>query len=279
LADEVGVTLSSLFNVARFIARNPSRAPVLANKVLKRIRGESDAGSQENDLWLAEHSTFADAIAKRLSPELWSEALDFDREQRRHAQGVLAKISHDLGGGGDHKFLYWLTRYLKPKVVVETGVAAGWSSRAFLVALRENGGGRLYSSDLPYFRLPNPDRFAGILVEAELRDGWTLYLEGDEANLPRILAQVGQVDLFHYDSDKMRSGREFAISAIREKLSPGGVIVMDDIFNDDWFKDYVTTNQQSFAVVEGRYGVIGSLTRPVADGAARGRATSRQTSR
>lgn len=273
------MTLSSLINVARFIARNPSRAPVLANKVLKRIRGESDAGSRENDLWLAEHSTSADAIANRLAPELWSEALDFDSEQRQHAQSVLAKIAHDLGGGGDHKFLFWLTRYLKPKVVVETGVAAGWSSRAFLIALWKNGRGRLYSSDLPYFRLPNPDRFVGVLVETELRKDWTLYLEGDEANLPRILGQVEHVDLFHYDSDKMRSGREFAISAIREKLSPDGVIVMDDIFNDDWFRDYVTANQLPFAVVEGRYGIIGSLARVDAGAEERRRTTSRQTSR
>lgn len=70
-----------------------------------------------------------------------------------------------------------------------------------------------------------------------------------------------QVDIFHYDSDKMRSGREFAISLVQEKLGPDGIMVMDDIQNDDWFKDYVTERRLPFAVIEGRYGIIGSLDR------------------
>jgi hypothetical protein len=57
----------------------------------------------------------------------------------------------------------------------------------------------------------------------------------------------------------MRSGREFAVSLVRQKLTPNGIIVMDDIHNDDWFKDYVTANDLPFAVVAGRYGIIGTL--------------------
>lgn len=258
-----------MINVLRFIARKPSRAPVLADKIAKRLRGETDAGSVENDTWLAEHSTSAEAVALRLAPQLWEEATRFDADLREHARSVLGKIRYDLGGGGDHRFLYWLTRYLEPQVIVETGVAAGWSSRAFLTALEKNGSGRLYSSDLPYFRLPDPDRFVGVLVESDLRENWTLLLEGDQANLPRILDQVPRVDIFHYDSDKMASGREFAVALVRDKLARGGVMVMDDIFNDDWFRNYVTVNRLPFTVIERRYGIIGSLERA---------ATSRQTS-
>lgn len=248
-------------NVLRFAAANPSRVPVLVRKVLKRLRGENDGGSAANDAWLRENSTTSQALAQRFDAALWEEAGEFDADNRAHAQRILDPIPHDLGGGGDHRFLYWLTRYLRPQVIVETGVAAGWSSRAFLAALRKNGAGKLYSSDLPYFRLPNPERFVGILVEAELRADWSLHVEGDEVNLPRILAQVPQVDIFHYDSDKMRSGREFAMSLISRKLSPRGIIVMDDIHNDDWFRNYATSAGLPFAVVAGRYGIIGSLDR------------------
>ena len=104
------------------------------------------------------------------------------------------------------------------------------------------------------FRLPEPERFVGVLVEPELRGDWTLKMEGDETNLPAILAEVPQVDIFHYDSDKMRSGREFAISLVQDKLGPDGIIVMDDIHNDDWFKYHVTERGLPFAVVEGRPG-------------------------
>jgi predicted O-methyltransferase YrrM len=249
-------------NVLRFLLSKPSRMPVLAHKALKRLRGENDRGSAENDAWLAEHSITAEELAVRFDRKLWEETAPFDTEFRAHAKRILDKIPHDLGGGGDHRFLYWLTRYMKPRVVLETGVAAGWSSRAFLLALKENGGGALYSSDLPYFRLPNPERFVGVLVEPELRRDWTLLLEGDEVNLPRLLATVPEVDVLHYDSDKMRSGRKFAVGMVREKLSPNGIIVMDDIQNDDWFKTYVTSSGLPFSIIEGRYGIIGSLDRP-----------------
>jgi predicted O-methyltransferase YrrM len=253
---------TNVLNVLRFAARNPSRIPVLVHKVLKRLRGENDKGSPENDAWLDAHSTTAEQIAKSLDAKLWAEACAIEAEFQDHARSVLGKIPHDLGGGGDYKFLYWLTRYRRPKVVVETGVAAGWSSRALLLALKKNRKGRLYSSDLPYFRLPNPERFVGVLVEDDLRKNWALHIEGDEVNLPRILADVPHVDIFHYDSDKMASGREYAISLVRSKLAPDGIILVDDIRNDEWFKCYVTANKTPFSVVSGRYGIIGSVKRP-----------------
>src|SRR5215203_1891780 len=174
LSPPSGEQRTNWVNVFRFVLTRPSCLPVLAHKVAKRLRGENDRGSPENDAWLREHSTSAAGLAARYDAALWEEAGAFDVAFRAHAKRVLKDIPHDLGGGGDHRFLYWLVRYLRPQVVLETGVAAGWSSRAFLLALRENGSGRLYSSDLPYFRLRDPERFIGILVEPELRDDWTL---------------------------------------------------------------------------------------------------------
>jgi hypothetical protein len=143
--------------------------------------------------------------------------------------------------------------------VIETGVAAGWSSRAFLAGIAKNGTGTLYSSDLPYFRLPRPERFIGILVEEELRRNWVLEIDSDEVNLPRILDQVDEVNLFHYDSDKMASGRDFAVKLVRKKLATTGFIIMDDIWNDDWFRNYVTAEGLPHCVIDGRYGFIGEL--------------------
>lgn len=246
-------------NVAKFVMSRPSRLPVLARKVLKRLRGETTQGSPENDAWLAANSVSAEDIARPLDAKLWEEAEAFGAELEKHARKVFAGIDHDLGGGGDYRFLYWLTRYRRPSVVVETGVAAGWSSQAFLSALKMNRKGRLYSSDLPMFRLPDPERFVGILVEPDLREDWSLELDGDEVNLPRILAKVGTIDIVHYDSDKMASGRDFAIGLLKPRLSPGGIIIMDDIFNDDWFRNYVTCAGAPFHVVDRQYGIIGDL--------------------
>lgn len=252
---------TNLLNVARFVLSRPSRFPALVHKVVKRLRGESDQRSAENDSWLAQNSVSAEDLAKPIDSRLWEEAVAFDAEQQAHARAVLDTIPYDLGGGGDHRFLYWLTRYRQPEVVVETGVAAGWSSRAFLTALQKNGHGRLYSSDLPYFRLPNPERFVGVLVEKELRGDWVPELDGDQANLPRIVAKVDRIDIVHYDSDKRSSGRDFAIKLLKTKLAPDGLILMDDIFDDSWFRNYVTSTGKPFHVVDGKYGIIGDLER------------------
>jgi hypothetical protein len=103
-------------------------------------------------------------------------------------------------------------------------------------------------SDFPYFRLPNPESSIGRVVTDELKDNWQLHIEGDEVNLPRILAQVPRVDPFHYDSDKSYSGRSFAVNLIREKLAADGLIVMDDVTDNAWFVDAAEQHGRACAV-------------------------------
>lgn len=126
-------------------------------------------------------------------------------------------------GGGDYELLYFLVRHLRPKVVVETGVSAGWLSQAFATALERNGGaGHLCRSDFSCFRATNPEHYIGILVDPGLKHRWSLSIDGDEAAIPRIVRTVRSIGLFHYDSDKNLSDREFAV---RQVLP----LVMDDI--------------------------------------------------
>ena len=196
--------------------------------------------------------------------DLWQEATAFGAAFRARAEPILESLPFDLGGGAAYEFLYWLTRLRQPEVVVETGVAAGWTSQAFLAALDRNGHGTLHSSDFPYFRLPDAESYVGCLVDDKLKERWSLYLEGDVNNLPQILSRVSRVDLFHYDSDKTYSGRAFAVGLIREKLAHGGLVVMDDLHNNAWFYDTVERGEESFSVLGegGRFGIIGELTPP-----------------
>ncbi len=170
-----------------------------------------------------------------------------------------------MGGGGIYPFLYFITLFTKPDCIVETGVGAGFSSYAFLAAIKVNGRGKLYSSDFPYFRLPDPESYIGIVVEESLKDNWELYIDGDEANLPRILNSIKEVDIFHYDSDRTYSGRKMAMSLIERSLSEDGIILMDDIQDNSFFRDYVEEkNAQSWYIFKfkGKYvGMIGKLTR------------------
>jgi predicted O-methyltransferase YrrM len=148
--------------------------------------------------------------------------------------------------------------------VVETGVAAGFSSKAILSAMAENASGELYSSDFPYCRLEEPEKYIGILVDSDLKDRWNLHIKGDRANLPTIASrlQPGSVDILHYDSDKSYSGREFALETLQPYLSTGAICIFDDIQNNWHFRDIVAQRPRDWRVFEfgSKYlGVIGQV--------------------
>ena len=130
-------------------------------------------------------------------------------------------------------------------------------------ALQQNGHGELYSSDFPYFRLPNPEQYIGVIVPENLRDHWSLLIEGDLHNLPRIVSQVRSVDLFHYDSDKSYSGRRFAFEKIMPLMSQDGIVLMDDIQDNSFFYDFIQdTKPEHWCIYEfeGKYvGLIGRV--------------------
>lgn len=215
--------------------------------------------------WLKLNCIDLNEFALNLDSDLWNESERASELLEKHATRILANIDYDLGGGGAYPFLYFITRYMEPNLIVETGVAAGFSSYSFLSAIKANGRGKLYSSDFPYFRIPQPEKYIGILVEETLKDNWEIFIEGDEMNLPKIINSVKEIDIFHYDSDKSYSGRKFAISSIVNSLSSRGVILMDDIQDNSFFRDYIEdTSPESWHIFEfqNKYiGMIGKLTK------------------
>lgn len=209
-------------------------------KVCKRIIDKQGAlNAQENKRWIEQQSVSFETIANAIDPHLWKESVAVSDDIEKRAADILSHIPYDLGGGGVYPFLYFATRILKPSIIVETGVTAGFSSYAFLRAIQRNGIGKLYSSDFPLFRLPNPENYIGVVVDDALKKHWNLHIEGDEMNLPRILNEIETIDIFHFDSDKSYSGRKFALDIISKKMHPKSVIFMDDIQDNAFFYDYV----------------------------------------
>ena len=103
---------------------------------------------------------------------------------------------------------------------METGVAAGWTSLAILRALK-NGEGYLYSSDFPYFRLKNPEKYVGCLARDETnKENWFLDIRGDDIALPEISRKLNNncIDLFHYDSDKSYSEKNSAMKFLNKNF-------------------------------------------------------------
>lgn len=125
-----------------------------------------------------------------------------------------------------------------------------------LTAMKRNGTGHLWSSDFPYFRQAGAADEIGLLVAPDLRERWTLLIDGDEENLPKIMREVARVDMFHFDSDKTYKGRNFALTSIKSKLAEKAVVIFDDIQDNSHFKDIAGQDAMIFEE-KGKY--LGAL--------------------
>jgi predicted O-methyltransferase YrrM len=163
-----------------------------------------------------------------------------------------------LGGAGSIKVLYSMVRDTKPKHVIETGVAYGWSSLAILLGNADNAGARLWSVDMPYPKLGN-ESFVGCVVEDSLKSNWTLIRKPDVQGLAVALKQAKTIELCHYDSDKSYQGRMWASPILWEHLREKGYFIADDINDNIAFKEFCESVERKPIVFEsgGKYvGII-----------------------
>ncbi|HSD25583.1 MAG TPA: class I SAM-dependent methyltransferase [Solirubrobacterales bacterium] len=139
-----------------------------------------------------------------------------------------------FGGWGDGepglvRAVWCITRHLRPAKVVETGVARGITSRFILEALAQNGAGHLWSVDLPPPRDRNLHAQIGSAVPEGLRDRWTYVRGSSRRRLGKLLAQLGEIDLFIHDSRHSERNLLFELHHAWGAMKPGGVLVADDV--------------------------------------------------
>ena len=126
---------------------------------------------------------------------------------------------------------YILIRIFKPDTVVETGVGAGVSSWTILHALEENRAGRLISIDLP---TPNTQLLpeVGYLVPPELRHRWDLRTGSSQRLLPKVLVELGAIDIFQHDSRHSYTNQLREYQCAWPFIKSGGMLISDDLSND-----------------------------------------------
>lgn len=205
--------------------------------------------------WCREHAEDFSVWADSRDPELLKETKLFLLGVCEDWEKIRLTLPSGIGGGGFYALLYFITRLRKPSTVFETGVAAGFSSRAFLEAISKNGQGRLFSSDFPYLRIKESVKYIGVMVPENLKKYWKLYLKGDRKNLKDMVSGKPSIDLLHYDSDKSYSGRKWALSFLSNYFMAETIMIMDDIQDNSFFMDYVLGNNYFFKVFsfEGKY--------------------------
>lgn len=166
--------------------------------------------------------------------------------------------------------LYALVRKRRPETVVETGVYSGVSTVSTLLALDRNEIGTLHSldagaellaggggsrtgldgtgtefyergrpscSEAGSHELP-PDRDPGWIIPDDLRDPWELTIGRSRRDLPELLADVGEIDLFFHDSEYSTTGMLFEFELAWEWLRNGGVVLSPHVDRNDAFETF-----------------------------------------
>lgn len=140
-----------------------------------------------------------------------------------------------------NEILYAVVRVIRPRVLLETGVEHGLSSSYLLAALKDNDLGTLHSIEIappggwqpgppPPGELP-PSQVAriGSVIPSQLRTRWNLHVGPAQDQLPRLLRELGKIDLFFHDSDHSEEHMLWEFRTAWKFLPEAGWLVSDDI--------------------------------------------------
>ena len=153
-------------------------------------------------------------------------------------------------GASNIELLFEIIRNERPKNIIETGVAYGWSSYAILLAIRENKFGKLLSIDLPY-PLLNEKKNIGILVPKKMKKNWKILFCRDKIGIVKAIKKFNyKIDLFHYDSDKNYNAKLNNLKNIWKYIQPNGIVICDDINDNLAFFDFIRIIKKKYYVVK-----------------------------
>ena len=158
-------------------------------------------------------------------------------EARLNLHKIKFSKSYDNKGPANLELLYFCSKLISAKQLLETGVADGWSTFAFLIHLDEQKSGNLTSIDLPYLNSLN-EYNCGVVVEENLRTYWNLISKPDNYGISQLLKSSSKFDLIHYDSDKSIYGRNKNYPKLWKMLNKGGIFISDDISDNMSFFNF-----------------------------------------
>jgi hypothetical protein len=159
--------------------------------------------------------------------DLWPKVM-CELQEKGIRAGPESFLAWNDGDAGFVRAIWCVVRHLRPKNVVETGVAHGVTSRFILEAMERNGVGHLWSIDLPPFER-HWRKQVGVAVDGRFGDRWTYIKGSSRRHLPELISRLGQIDLFIHDSLHSERNVRFELDMAWEVLRPNGVIVVDDI--------------------------------------------------
>ena len=161
------------------------------------------------------------------------------RKSMDEAREFLGRFSGGMGKDAC-TLLYILCRILKPRIAVETGVASGFSSASILQALEDNQAGEHYSIGLHYregVTIPVGKELGWVIPE-HLKHRWRLILGESFRVLPRLLKELGTIDIFLHDSRHTYRTMMKEYTIVWPYLPRGALLLSHDVELNDAFFDF-----------------------------------------
>jgi predicted O-methyltransferase YrrM len=254
---------------------DPDVWPYYADRLERRVTGrklrffsqaETEAvyGAQSHDLLTALRAVGLNTLIhdpRAVHPSL------FERGRQRIDRLGIPFHQLGLAGSSDLRLAYSAAVGIGARDILETGVALGWSSLAFLKAT-ERTGGRLVSVDRPYPFLIGRS-WVGAAVPDDMRDDWTLLRHSDRRGIPKALHLSDGYDLIHYDSDKTQEGRRWAYPRLWRALRPGGLLISDDVGDNEIWAEFCKSVGAPLIVVRRQRAYSGLARKPEASASVR----------
>lgn len=147
--------------------------------------------------------------------------------------------------------VYALTRAIRPRVFVESGVLHGLTSIFILEALDRNRKGQLISADLPSYPETGPSnkdgcmavlprgREPGWVIPEAMRGRWSFHEGATTDVLPSVLEDVGLIDVFLHDSEHTTQTMYEELELGWRHLRSGGVLICDNFDMSSAFGDMI----------------------------------------
>jgi predicted O-methyltransferase YrrM len=174
--------------------------------------------------WTDRFATVLPDDAEALLKTMYAGAAQAGADGNLHAIDSVTRISREQG-----MLLYHLCLERKPKVVLETGLAYGFSTVFLLSALREIGRGRHIAIDHLQSSL-----WQGVGTQRGLQlgveDRFSVIEERAEQVLPQLAAERLRVQFVYIDGDHRFDGVMLDFTLAARLCGVGAVIVFDDLW-------------------------------------------------
>ncbi|WP_297285696.1 class I SAM-dependent methyltransferase [uncultured Brachyspira sp.] len=158
----------------------------------------------------------------------------------------------------EKKFLNGIIRYVKPKKILEVGMAAGGSSLIILNAIKDIKDSKLYSVDYSTEYYKDKNKNSGWVVDEyfpNLKNKWIVNTGGP---LAKFIENIGNdIDVCLLDTMHINPGEILDLLVVLPFMKKNGIIILHDtIFHMDYETSYhyvhSYTNGLIFSVLKGK---------------------------